>query len=236
MIFTAIRPISLTERERKVKKMDMSFMTNDRCKSTIVYDGKLTAWSPDYINWYGIFKQTKREDTEAGVYVLVEDVAASKRGCGMARLEKCVSQQHLERLIRDYAVVSKDKKYITALLGRAYAELKEGTEPSIEDAVNREVDILREVYGEHLEEMTTEMLTQMAIKQKVVTDACKSIIEHVGDENGFTVADAVKSMKQYLDCLHYSLRNPYLGDQLEHEMGHISDDEYNDLYAGKENI
>ena len=214
----------------------MSFMTNDRCKSTIVYDGKLTAWSPDYINWYGIFKQTKREDTEAGVYVLVEDVAASKRGCGMARLEKCVSQQHLERLIRDYAVVSKDKKYITALLGRAYAELKEGTEPSIEDAVNREVDILREVYGEHLEEMTTEMLTQMAIKQKVVTDACKSIIEHVGDENGFTVADAVKSMKQYLDCLHYSLRNPYLGDQLEHEMGHISDDEYNDLYAGKENI
>lgn len=236
MIFALIRPISLTERERKVYQMDLSFMTNDKCKSTIVYDGKLTAWSPDYINWYGIFQQTKREDTEAGVYVLVEDVAASKRECGMVRLEKCVSQEHLDRLMRDYAVVSKDKKYIAELLSRAYAELKEETEPSIEDAVKREVEILHEVYGDHLEEMTTEMLTQMAIKQKVVTDACKTIIKHVGDENDLTAVDAVESMKQYLDCLHYSLRNPYLGDQLEHEMGHISDEEYNDLYAGKENI
>lgn len=216
--------------------MDLSFITADRSKSEIVYDGKLTAWSPDYINWYGIFEQTKREDTEAGVYVLVEDIAASKKGCGMVRLEKCVSQQHLERLIRNYAVVSRDKKYITALLSRAYAELKEETAASIEDAVKREVDILHEVYGEHLEEMTTEMLTQMAIKQKVVTDACKTIIEHIDGDNGFTAADAVESMKQYLDCLHYSLRNPYLGDQLAHEMGHISDEEYNDLYAGKEDM
>ena len=216
--------------------MDMSFMKADRCKSEIVYDGKLTTWSPDYINWYGIFRQTEREDTEAGVYVLVKDVAATKRGCGMIRLAECVSQEHLERLLRDYAVVSRDKKYITALLSRAYAELKEGTEPSIEETVNREVDILREVYGEHLEEMTTEMLTQMVIKQKVVTDACKTIIEHIGDDNGLTAADAMECMKQYLDCVQYSLRNPHLGDQLEHEMGHISDDEYNDLYAGKENI
>lgn len=216
--------------------MDMSFIRADRSKSEIVYDGKLTAWSSDHINWYGIFQQTKREDTEAGVYVLVEDVAASKRGCGMVRLEKCVNQQHLERLVRDYAVVNKDKKYTTELLSRAYAELKEGTEQSIEDAVNCEADILHEVYGEHLQEMTTEMLTQMAIKQKVVTDACKTIIEYVGDENGFTAADAVECMKQYLDCLHYSLRNPYLGDQLEHELGHISDAEYDDLYAGKEDM
>lgn len=236
MIFALIRPISLTERERKGNQMDLSFITADRSKSEIVYDGKLTKWSPDYINWCGIFQQTKREDTEAGVYVLVEYVAASKRECGMVRLEKCVNQQHLEKLLRDYAVVSKDKKYIAELLSRAYAELKEETEPSIEDAVNREVDILHEIYGEHLEEMTAEILTQMAIKQKVVTDACKTIIEYVGDENGFTAADAVECMKQYLDCLHYSLRNPYLGDQLEHEMGHISDDEYNDLYAGKEDI
>lgn len=175
--------------------MDTNFIKNHRSKSVIVYDGKLTTWSPDFISWYGIFQQTKREDTEAGVYVLVKDVAATKRGCGMVRLEKCVNQEHLKRLIRDCAVVSKDKKYITELLSRAYAELKEEAEPSIEEAINREVNILRDVYGERLEEMTTEMLTQMALKQKVVTDACKTIIEHVGHENGFAAADAVECMK-----------------------------------------